>query len=125
MSRTIRTVLYGIRRQILHDFPRKSWVSDFTSTRPGGFGGQDIWVAHRTSKNADWESPANLPQRSILSRLERVGYLSPDGHLLLFQSDRGAGLAKATSGSLVAGAWTMTSAGTAGESWLNDKYYCG
>ena len=64
----------------------------FTSTRPGGFGGEDIWVSHRTSKNAAWESPANLGTTINSFALERVRYLSPDGHLLLFQSDRGGGL---------------------------------
>jgi hypothetical protein len=64
----------------------------FSSTRPGGFGGEDIWVSHRTSKNADWESPANLGPTINSFALERVRYLSPDGHLLLFQSDRGGGL---------------------------------
>jgi len=64
----------------------------FTSTRPGGFGGEDIWVSHRTNKAADWESPANLGPTINSFALERVRYLSPDGHLLLFQSDRGGGL---------------------------------
>jgi WD40-like Beta Propeller Repeat len=31
------------------------------STRPGGHGGIDIWVAHRDSKTAPWEAPVNLP----------------------------------------------------------------
>jgi hypothetical protein len=31
------------------------------STRPGGQGGIDIWVAHRDSKDASWGVPENLP----------------------------------------------------------------
>jgi hypothetical protein len=31
------------------------------STRPGGQGGIDIWVAHRDSKDAPWGAPENLP----------------------------------------------------------------
>jgi hypothetical protein len=31
------------------------------STRPGGAGGIDIWVAHRESKDAPWGAPENLP----------------------------------------------------------------
>jgi hypothetical protein len=31
------------------------------STRPGGQGGIDIWVAHRDSKDAAWGAPENLP----------------------------------------------------------------
>jgi hypothetical protein len=30
------------------------------SNRPGGLGGQDIWVARRTSRDARWEAPENL-----------------------------------------------------------------
>ena len=63
-----------------------------TSTRPGGFGGEDIWVSHRTSKNDDWGSPVNLGPTINSFALERLRYLSPDGHLLLFQSNRGGGL---------------------------------
>src|SRR5437667_1675520 len=32
----------------------------FTSTRPGGFGGEDIWVSQRTSRDATWGTPMNL-----------------------------------------------------------------
>src|SRR5262245_18242568 len=56
----------------------------FTSTRPGGFGGEDIWVSHRTNKKADWGPPVNLGPTINSFALERVRYLSPDGHLLLF-----------------------------------------
>src|SRR5919108_2644939 len=31
------------------------------STRPGGQGGIDIWVAHRDSQDAPWGAPENLP----------------------------------------------------------------
>ena len=64
----------------------------FTSTRSGGFGGEDIWVSRRTSKNDDWGSPVNLGPTINSFALERLRYLSPDGHLLLFQSNRGGGL---------------------------------
>jgi WD40-like Beta Propeller Repeat len=33
----------------------------FASTRPGGQGGIDIWVARRASKDAPWGAPENLP----------------------------------------------------------------
>src|SRR5438093_8275760 len=32
----------------------------FTSTRPGGFGDQDIWVSQRASLNDPWGPPTNL-----------------------------------------------------------------
>ncbi len=64
----------------------------FTSTRSGGFGGEDIWVSHRKNKSDDWGSPINLGPTINSFALERLRYLSPDGHLLLFQSNRGGGL---------------------------------
>ncbi len=64
----------------------------FTSTRSGGFGGEDIWVSHRKNKNDDWEPAINLGQTINSFALERLRYLSPDGHLLLFQSNRGGGV---------------------------------
>ena len=32
------------------------------STRPGGHGGIDIWIAHRDSKTDPWGAPENLPE---------------------------------------------------------------
>lgn len=32
----------------------------FTSDRPGGSGGPDLWVIHRASQTASWSSPVNL-----------------------------------------------------------------
>jgi hypothetical protein len=64
----------------------------FTSTRSGGFGGEDIWVSHRKNKNDDWGSPINVGPTINSFALERLRYLSPDGHLLLFQSNRGGGV---------------------------------
>src|SRR5581483_6014029 len=31
-----------------------------TSDRSGGFGGNDIWVSHRASRDAPWGAPVNL-----------------------------------------------------------------
>ena len=41
--------------------PDDHWMF-FTSDRPGGFGGLDIWVSHRADVNDDfgWEAPKNL-----------------------------------------------------------------
>ena len=61
----------------------------FSSTRQkGGFGGEDIWVSRRDRRTGDWGAPINLGPVINSSAMERVRYLSPDGHLLLFQSDR-------------------------------------
>lgn len=63
----------------------------FTSNRPGTYGGEDIWVAKRKNKNAEWETPINLGPTINTPSLERVRTLSDDGKILLFQSDRTAG----------------------------------
>lgn len=62
----------------------------FTSTRPG-FGGEDIWVSWRTSRNDDWGAPVNLGPIINTGANERLRAISADGHMLLFQSDRPGG----------------------------------
>jgi len=64
----------------------------FSSTRQtGGFGGEDIWVSRRDRKTGEWSEPENIGPIVNSAAMERVRYLSPDGHILLFQSDRAAG----------------------------------
>lgn len=64
----------------------------FTSNRPGTYGGEDIWVAKRKNKNAEWETPINLGATINTVSVERVRTLSDDDRVLLFQSDRPEGL---------------------------------
>lgn len=63
----------------------------FTSNRPGGFGGQDIWVSKRASVNDPWEPPQNLGPNVNTSSEEQTPRLSADGRLLFFQSNRPGG----------------------------------
>jgi hypothetical protein len=63
----------------------------FTSNRSGGFGGEDIWVSRRTSRNGEWGTPVNLGPTINSGVNERLRYLAPNGHFLLFQSDRAGG----------------------------------
>jgi hypothetical protein len=58
----------------------------FSSDRPGGFGGDDLWVAQRSHRNADWESAQNLGPKFNTASLEGCLELSPDGHWLFFCS---------------------------------------
>ena len=60
----------------------------FSSTRLGGWGGEDIWVSHRNSRKDDWGTPINLGPIINSTGLDRMRYLSPDGHFLLIQGDR-------------------------------------
>ncbi len=61
------------------------------SDRPGTFGGVDLWVSRRASRNSDWGTPVNLGASINSSSLESGPNLSPDGHLLFFQSNRPGG----------------------------------
>jgi len=63
----------------------------FSSTRPGGFGAQDIWVSQRADDAAPWGPPFNLGA-AINSAFNDVGAaFSRDGHWLFFHSDRPGG----------------------------------
>jgi Tol biopolymer transport system component len=63
----------------------------FNSTRPGGFGGLDIYVSQRASVHDSWESPVNLGPTINSSFNEQTSAISPDGHRLYFASDRPGG----------------------------------
>jgi hypothetical protein len=63
----------------------------FFSDRPGGFGGNDIWVSHRSGVDAPWGPPKNLGPNINTSADENAPTLSLDGHKLYFASDRPGG----------------------------------
>jgi hypothetical protein len=63
----------------------------FTSTRPDGFGGEDIWVAKRQNRNAPWQEPVNLGSGVNTEHTDRLRSLSSDGRIILFESDRPGG----------------------------------
>ncbi len=63
----------------------------YCSTRSGGSGGPDIWVATRATKDAPWDEPVNLGPTINSSTWEATPYLSPDGSTLYFASDRAGG----------------------------------
>jgi hypothetical protein len=60
----------------------------FTSPRPGGYGGWDIWVSQRASADGPWGPPQNLgPTVNSASNEGGPGF-SNDGHRMYFASDR-------------------------------------
>jgi Tol biopolymer transport system component len=63
----------------------------FYSTRPGGFGGNDIWVSQRESVHDAWGTPANLGPTVNSASSEFVPAFSRDGHWMFFGSDRPGG----------------------------------
>jgi len=64
----------------------------FASDRPGGAGGEDLWVARRAGKDAPWEAPVNLGAVINTAFNERSPELSRDGHFLFFATNRPGGL---------------------------------
>jgi Tol biopolymer transport system component len=63
----------------------------FISNRPGGLGGNDLWMAHRQCLQCDWETPVNLgaPINSDLG--DGAPTMSEDGRMLFFFSARSGG----------------------------------
>lgn len=60
------------------------------STRAGGAGMDDIWVATRTSRGATWTTPTNLGELDS-PLLDRGPTVFKDGLEMWFHSDRGGG----------------------------------
>lgn len=63
----------------------------FASTRPGGFGGEDIYVSQREARDGEWGPPVNLGPIINTTANEMVPAFSRDGHLLFFASSRPGG----------------------------------
>jgi hypothetical protein len=64
----------------------------FTSNRPGGLGGFDMYVSQRASVHDPWGSPVNLGPTVNTTSSEGNPAFSRDGHSMFFQSDRPGGL---------------------------------
>lgn len=63
----------------------------FTSSRPGGFGADDLWVSKRTGMEDPWGVPESLGPIINTDAVEFAPALSRDGHVLFFHSDRPGG----------------------------------
>ena len=61
----------------------------FTSDRPGGFGGLDLWFATRDSVESTlWSDPRNLGSVVNSEADDSLPFLSPNEHVLYFHSAR-------------------------------------
>jgi outer membrane protein OmpA-like peptidoglycan-associated protein/tetratricopeptide (TPR) repeat protein len=58
----------------------------FTSDRPGGYGGRDIYMVKKTDKN-DWSAPINLGGSVNTPFDEDAPYFHPDGKTLYYSSN--------------------------------------
>ena len=64
----------------------------FTSNRPGGEGGDDIWVSRRACvDDCPWQTPVNLGPPVNSASVEGGPTFSVDGHLLFFFSAQPGG----------------------------------
>jgi WD40 repeat protein len=59
----------------------------FASSRPGGFGGLDIYVSRRASLDDPWTAPVNLGPNINSAGNEIAPAFSPDGHHLYFHTN--------------------------------------
>lgn len=62
----------------------------FSSDRPGGFGGTDLWVSQR--RDGDWQFPANLGATVNSPHNDAEPSISADGNTLYFTSGRPGGV---------------------------------
>jgi outer membrane protein OmpA-like peptidoglycan-associated protein len=65
----------------------------FSSDRPGGFGGKDIWRCGRR-RDGTWDQPLNLGELINTAFDEVTPWLSPDGKTLFFSSNGHPGLGR-------------------------------
>ena len=63
----------------------------FSSNRPGGLGGFDMYVSQRESFDDPWGQPVNLGPTLNTASNEGNPAFSRDEHLMFFQSDRSGG----------------------------------
>ena len=81
----------------------------FQSNRPGGQGGNDVWVTNRATRDDPWEAPANLGPAVNSSAGDGNPCIWPDGLTLYFQSGRSEGYGRSD-------IWVATRA-TKDDSW--------
>jgi Tol biopolymer transport system component len=63
----------------------------FSSNRPGGQGGLDIWVSQRATLSSAWGAPQNLGATVNTNNIENSPAFSLDGRTMFLASDRPGG----------------------------------
>jgi len=63
----------------------------FASSRSGGHGRFDIWVATRQTRSDPWATPENLGPTINTTGIDSTPWITPDGLELYFSSDRPGG----------------------------------
>jgi len=79
-------------REVSPDISADGLALFFRSDRPGGYGGQDLWMATRPTTDEPWGEPVNLgPKVNSLTNRDGGPALSEDGFTLYLTSDRPGG----------------------------------
>ena len=90
----------------------------FASNRLDGFGGEDIYVSQRETRDDEWGPAVNLGPIINTTANEMVPAFSRDGHLMFFASNRHPEVLEvSTSGSPAANTRTTTSPGNRRRIW--------
>jgi len=72
----------------------------FTSDRPGGFGGDDLWVSKRESVDSPWGDPENLGPVVNSQYADSLAVLDSSEHIMYFHSTRPGGCGETGTGDL-------------------------
>ncbi len=81
----------------------------FTSDRPGGFGGTDLYVTH-LNNDGSWQTPVNLGPTINTSAHEDQIWVSRDEHTMYFNRTPSGGTPQIFTSTFVNGAWTTPQA---------------
>jgi len=84
-------VVNSVFEEFLPEISKDGLSLYFASNRPGPFGGEDLWVSGRATRDDAWGEPRNLGSSVNTSFNERSPALSRDGHLLFFATTRPGG----------------------------------
>jgi len=71
-------------REALPSITADGLILVFSSKRPGGIGGYDIWLSTRPTKKSPWDPPINLGSLINSEGPEFCGCISPDGCSLYY-----------------------------------------
>jgi Tol biopolymer transport system component len=71
-------------RESLPSITADGLILVFSSKRPGGIGGYDIWLSTRPTKESPWDPPINLGSLINSEGPEFCGCISPDGCSLYY-----------------------------------------
>jgi hypothetical protein len=88
LNKELSTAAYGDRHLTIR---RDGLELIFTSDRPGGIGGLDLWASTRDNTHDPWSEPLNLGPRVNTEFDERGPSLSSNGLTLFFSSTRPGG----------------------------------